>query len=108
MLNAHPELHDVFSRPAQLSNAQPQALAGSILAYAEHVDNLAPLVPVVERITSKHAALGIRPEHYAIVAEHLFDAFAHVLGSALTADLKDAWFHVSRWRAGQRQRMTLS
>ena len=54
----------------QLSQQQ-QALAQAVTAYAQHIDNPAVLMPVLERVAQKHVSLGIRKEHYAVVGRHL-------------------------------------
>src|SRR5687768_7242293 len=46
---------------------QPRALAGAVHAYADNIDRLENLGPVVERIAQKHVALNILPEHYPYV-----------------------------------------
>jgi hemoglobin-like flavoprotein len=94
MLAAHPELKNVFSMSGQASGEQQKALAGSLVAYSAHIEDLAPLVGVVQRIAAKHAALGVKPQHYPIVGEHLIGAIVHVLGEAFTPELQDAWYHV--------------
>ncbi|TQV98085.1 hypothetical protein V2A60_006224 [Cordyceps javanica] len=91
MLAAHPELKNYFSLRNQATGAQQAALGASVLAYASYIDDLPRLAHAVERIAHKHASLFVRPEHYAIVGEHLVGAFAEVLGDALTPDVADAW-----------------
>lgn len=93
MLENNPELRNIFSIPAQNSGAQPAALAGSVLAYAQNIKDLSPLTPVVVRIAEKHAALGVKPEHYPVVGENLMGAIGHVLGDAFTPELQEAWYH---------------
>ncbi|PWR22132.1 NO-inducible flavohemoprotein [Zavarzinia compransoris] len=73
------------------AGAQPKALAGAILAYAAHIDDLAALAPAVERIAQKHAGLQILPEHYPHVATALLGAIKAVLGDAATDDILAAW-----------------
>jgi len=70
---------------------QVHALAGAILAYAQNIDNLGALTPVVERIAQKHIGYDILPEHYPFVAKALLGAIAEVLGEAATEDILDAW-----------------
>ncbi|KAG7125919.1 Flavohemoprotein like [Verticillium longisporum] len=91
MLGAHPELRNVFNLSNQRSGAQQKALANAVLAYATHIDELQKLGPAVERIAQKHVSLGVTPDQYAIVGEHLIKAIATVLGDGLTPEVADAW-----------------
>jgi nitric oxide dioxygenase len=91
MFEAHPELKNVFNMGNQATGAQQQVLAGALLAYAANIDNVEALLPVVRRIAHKHAAVGVKPAHYPIVARHLLGAISEVLGAAATTDLLAAW-----------------
>jgi nitric oxide dioxygenase len=71
--------------------SQVKALAGAILAYAQNIENLGALIPVVERIAHKHIGYHILPEHYPYVAKALLTAIADVLGEAATQELLGAW-----------------
>ncbi|KQW34783.1 MULTISPECIES: NO-inducible flavohemoprotein [Ensifer] len=71
--------------------SQVNALAAAILAYAQNIDNLGVLGPVVERIAHKHIGYHILPDHYPYVAKALLAAIEDVLGSAATPELLDAW-----------------
>jgi nitric oxide dioxygenase len=70
---------------------QQQSLASAVFAYAANIDNAAALGPVVSRIVHKHAAVGIRADHYPIVGFHLLGAIKTVLGDAATEPLLKAW-----------------
>ena len=91
MFEAHPELKNVFNMGNQANGAQQQVLSGALLAYAANIDNLEAIMPVVTRIAHKHAAVGIKPAHYPIVARHLLGAIREVLGAGATPDLLAAW-----------------
>lgn len=91
MIGAHPELKNYFSLSNQSSGAQPRALAAAVFAYASHVDDLAQLSALVERIAHKHESLNVAPEQYAIVGKYLIEAVAAVLGDACTPDIAAAW-----------------
>ncbi|WP_151482200.1 globin domain-containing protein [Streptomyces albicerus] len=94
---AHPELlRDLFNRGNQASGTQRQALAGAIAAFAAHLVERPDERPdtMLSRIAHKHASLGIAPEQYAIVHEHLFAAIAGVLGEAVTPEVAAAWDEV--------------
>lgn len=91
MINAHPELKNVFSMSNQASGAQPRALAAAVFAYASYVDDLGKLKAAVERIAHKHESLKVQPEQYAIVGKYLLEAVAAVLGDACTTEIGEAW-----------------
>lgn len=93
MLGNNPQLRDIFSHSAQKSGEQPAALAGAVHGYAANINDLTPLLPTVIRIAEKHAALGVKPEHYVTVAENLMGAISHVLGDAFAPNLQEAWYH---------------
>ncbi|MFE9993386.1 globin domain-containing protein [Streptomyces avermitilis] len=94
---ARPELlRDLFNRGNQAAGTQRQALAGSIAAFATHLVEHPDERPdaMLDRIAHKHASLGIAPEQYAVVHEHLFAAIAEVLGDAVTPEVAAAWDEV--------------
>jgi len=91
LLREKPELNNIFNQANQANNHQAAALAGSLYAYASHIDDLGALSPAVERICHKHASLYIRPEHYDVVGEYLLRAMGDVLGAALTQEVLEAW-----------------
>ncbi|GAA3810412.1 globin domain-containing protein [Streptomyces chiangmaiensis] len=97
LFEAHPELlRDLFNRGNQADGSQKQALAGSIAAFASHLVNNPDQRPdvMLQRIAHKHASLGISPEQYPIVHEHLFAGIAEVLGDAVTPEVAAAWTEV--------------
>jgi len=71
--------------------SQVHALAAAIVAYAQNIDDLTPVIPVVERIAHKHIGYHILPEHYPYVAKALLAAIEEVLGDAATPELLTAW-----------------
>lgn len=94
---ARPELlRDLFNRGNQAAGTQRQALAGSIAAFATHLLDHPDQRPdaMLTRIAHKHASLGVAPEQYALVHEHLFAAIAEVLGEAVTPQVAAAWDEV--------------
>ncbi|MGA5570554.1 globin domain-containing protein [Streptomyces pseudogriseolus] len=97
MFAARPELlRDLFNRGNQAAGTQRQALAGSIAAFAAHLVDHPDDRPdaMLSRIAHKHASLGVAPDQYAIVHEHLFAAIAEVLGDAVTPQVAAAWEEV--------------
>ncbi|MFK0153760.1 globin domain-containing protein [Streptomyces sp. NPDC090499] len=94
---AHPGLlRNLFNRGNQAAGTQRQALAGSIAAFATHLLDHPDQRPdaLLGRIAHKHASLGVTPEQYDVVHEHLFAAIAEVLGEAVTPEVAAAWDEV--------------
>ena len=100
MLDAHPELKNIFSLASQTTGRQPRALAASVLAYATYIDDLAKLQHAVERIAHKHVSLQVTPEQYDIVGKFLIEAIGQVLQEAATPEIVDAWTHAYAVLAG--------
>lgn len=67
----NPELRDIFNMGNQANGKQQNALAGAVLAYAEHIDNSSLLINTLETIGNKHVSLNITPNQYDIVGLHL-------------------------------------
>ncbi|HEY4802672.1 MAG TPA: NO-inducible flavohemoprotein [Paraburkholderia sp.] len=91
LFEAHPELKNVFNMAHQEQGQQQQALARAVYAYAENIEDPSSLMAVLKNIANKHASLGVLPEHYPIVGEHLLGAIKDVLGDAATEDIISAW-----------------
>ena len=97
MFGAHPELLDgTFNRGNQAEGTQQVALAGSVAAFAGALVQTPEELPdhLLSRIAHKHASLGIRPDQYQVVHDHLFWAVAEVLGDAVTPEVAAAWDEV--------------
>lgn len=91
-LLADPEIASLFNQSHQTGDSsQHAALANAILGYAQNINNLGVLGPVVERIVNKHVGLQIQPDHYIHVAHALLQAIADVLGDAATDEILEAW-----------------
>ncbi|MBP2330413.1 nitric oxide dioxygenase [Kibdelosporangium banguiense] len=86
---ARPELLNLFNRGNQANGEQQQALAGAVAAYAGYLvgEPVPAMDAVVDRIAHKHASLGIRPEQYTVVGQHLLGAIGEVLGEAATPEV---------------------
>lgn len=87
----NPEVKPFFNMDRQASGEQPKALAMTVLAAAENIDQLEKLLPVVKNIGKRHVEVGILPEHYPIVGKNLLAAIKDVLGDAATEEVLDAW-----------------
>ncbi|WP_102271538.1 NO-inducible flavohemoprotein [Cytobacillus massiliigabonensis] len=91
MFKNHPELLNIFNHANQKQGRQQKALASTVYAAAKYIDQLDAIIPVVTQIAHKHRSLGIKPEHYPIVGEHLLLAIKEVLQDAATEEIIDAW-----------------
>ncbi|MGG5208402.1 NO-inducible flavohemoprotein [Chryseobacterium sp. MIQD13] len=91
MFKHHPELKNIFNMSNQASGKQQHALAGAVLAYAEHIENPGVLINVLKSIGNKHVSLNISPEQYDIVGHHLISSIKEVLGDSATDELIEAW-----------------
>ncbi|AIN13912.1 bifunctional nitric oxide dioxygenase/dihydropteridine reductase 2 [Yersinia pseudotuberculosis] len=89
MFKHHPELKNIFNMSNQSSGDQREALFNAICAYATNIENLAALLPTVERIAQKHTSLNIQPEHYPIVGEHLIATLDELFSPGQA--VLDAW-----------------
>ncbi|WP_456272078.1 NO-inducible flavohemoprotein [Bacillus sp. AK031] len=91
MFSNHPELLNIFNHANQKQGRQQTALANTVYAAAQNIDRLEVLLPAVKQIAHKHRSLGIKPEQYPIVGEHLLMAIKEVLGDAATDEILTAW-----------------
>lgn len=82
----------LFNHSNQGENgSQVHALSAALIAYAQNIDNLDALVPVVERIAHKHIGYHILPEHYEYVARALLAAIEEVLAPDISQEVLAAW-----------------
>lgn len=95
MLNEYTDVRPLFNKTNQVTGDQPRALANSVLMYAKHIDDLGALNELVSRVTNKHAALQVLPEHYEIVGTCLLRAIREVLGAEIATDEVIAAWHVA-------------
>lgn len=89
MFHHNPELKDIFNMSNQRNGHQREALFNAICAYGANLDNLAVLLPAVEKIAQKHASFRIRPEQYQIVGKHLLATLDEMLNPG--AEVLEAW-----------------
>lgn len=87
----HPEVRPLFDMGRQASLEQPKALAMTVVAAAQNIENLPAILPAVQKIAVKHCQAGVAAAHYPIVGQELLGAIKEVLGDAATDDILDAW-----------------
>lgn len=91
MFENNPEVKPMFDMNKQNSGEQPKALAMTVLAAAQNIDNLEALLPAVKKIGQKHVNVNVEPKHYPIVGKNLLLAIKEVLGDAATDEVLGAW-----------------
>ena len=91
MFREHPELRNIFNMGNQANGRQKSALANTVLAYAENIEDPSVLIDVLKGIGTKHRSLNIQPEQYKIVGTQLIASIAEVVGEAATPEILEAW-----------------
>lgn len=100
MFHKYPVTASFFNRDRVVSsNAQDQgvppqiaALGKSVIAYAENIEDLSPVLPYVERICHMHVSRNVRGPHYQIVGQMLLQSMKDVLGDDVcTPEVYNAW-----------------
>ena len=70
---------------------QRRKLMQALAAVVNGLDNLAPLIPVLENLGKKHVAYGVLDKHYESVGTALLWTLEQGLQQAWTPPVKDAW-----------------
>ena len=89
MFSHNPELKEIFNMSNQRNGDQREALFNAICAYAANIENLAALLPAVEKIAQKHTTFQIQPEQYNIVGGHLLATLDEMFSPG--QEVLDAW-----------------
>ncbi|ELY3466048.1 NO-inducible flavohemoprotein [Cronobacter universalis] len=89
MFTHNPELKEIFNMSNQRNGDQREALFNAICAYAANIENLAALLPAVEKIAQKHTSFNIKPAQYNIVGEHLLATLDEMFSPG--QEVLDAW-----------------
>jgi len=89
MFAHNPELKEIFNMSNQRNGDQREALFNAIAAYASNIENLAALLPAVEKIAQKHTSFQIKPEQYNIVGSHLLATLDEMFSPG--QEVLDAW-----------------
>jgi hemoglobin-like flavoprotein len=83
-----PDLRALFREDMATQGAKLMAALGAVAAS---LDQLACVMPAVRKLGRRHAAYGVRPEHYATVGEALIWTLEQGLGADFTPDTRRAW-----------------
>jgi len=55
------------------------------------LSNLPALIPVLQKLGTKHVGYGVVPAHYDVIGQALLDTLALGLGAGFTPEVKRAW-----------------
>lgn len=91
LFEEHPELKNIFNQTNQKKGLQSSALAMAVLAAADNIKDLSPIVPIIMPVVYKHCALQVKPEHYPIVGENLIWAIKEVTGLTDDSEIIQTW-----------------
>lgn len=83
-----PALRPLFKRDI---GEQGVMLMGALRTVVARLDDLDALVPMVRALGVRHAAYGVRDEHYDVVGEALLWTLAKGLRGAFTDEVAAAW-----------------
>jgi hemoglobin-like flavoprotein len=70
---------------------QKKKLLGALALVVQNLCKPDALAPALAGLGQRHAAYGVRPEHYPLVGVVLLDTFAACLGERWTPARRDAW-----------------
>jgi hemoglobin-like flavoprotein len=88
LFELEPALRPLFTGDMK---AQGVRLMASLRDMVGALDQPERVLPAVRELGRRHAAYGVRPEHYATVGEALIWALEQGLGAAFTRDTRRAW-----------------
>ena len=83
-----PKLRALFKRDMAAQGARIMAALGAVVGSLDRLENILPLLRGLGR---RHAAYGVRPDHYATVGQALIWTLAQALGAEFTRDMRRAW-----------------
>src|SRR5258708_3324137 len=89
LLRLHPEVEPLFAQTNR--EVQARKLMATLALVLHVLKKPAVLATTLQRLERRHQAVGVRAEHYPMVAEALLATFASRLGEQWTAQMQAAW-----------------
>jgi hemoglobin-like flavoprotein len=83
-----PSLMPLFRNDMAAQGKKLMAALGGVVAS---LDQLERIMPAVRELGRRHAACGVRPDHYAIVGDAFLWTLEQELGSDFTVETRRAW-----------------
>jgi len=89
-----PEARGLFA-----GDIRPQArrLMAAVKTAVDGLDRLDEVVPFLVKLGARHAAYGVRTEHFDVGGEAVLWTLEQALGDAFTSDTRAAW--AAAWKA---------
>ncbi len=91
LFTRNPSIKSFFNREHVRNGTLPRAVTASIIEYANNIDNLDAIKPLINDIAEKHASLNIKPVQYSIVIKCMLEVIGNALGTKGTHAVKRAW-----------------
>jgi hemoglobin-like flavoprotein len=88
LFELEPSLRPLFKSDMK---AQGARLMASLCDMVGALDQLERVLPALRELGRRHAAYGVRPEHYATVGEALIWTLEQGLGAGFTRETRRAW-----------------
>jgi nitric oxide dioxygenase len=83
-----PETRAMFADDLRGQGRKLMTMIGTVVWS---LDNLPPLLAVIDTLGRRHAGYGVRDEHYAVVGGALLWTLEQGLGERFTPATRDAW-----------------
>ncbi len=89
LFRLHPEVKPLFTHTSM--EKQAKKFMASLTLVLHVLGKPDVLTTTLQRLGRRHQTVGVRVEHYPMVAEALLATFASRLGGQWTADMQAAW-----------------
>ena len=88
LFELEPSLRPLFRADMRAQGARLMATLRDVVGS---LDQLERVLPALRELGRRHAAYGVRPEHYATAGEALIWTLEQGLGAAFTRETRRAW-----------------
>ncbi|CAF3627193.1 unnamed protein product [Rotaria sp. Silwood1] len=87
----NPEYRNFLNETNVKSGKQGAAIIETVCCFIENIDNLDVMMPQMSRLSSKHRAVTVQPEHYPTLGKHLLQTIKEHLGNKATPEVMTAY-----------------
>ena len=88
LFHLNPSLRRLFNGDLRMQGKKLMDAVSIIVGNLNRPDRI---IPGIRALGRRHAAYGVRDEHYAMVGDALLWTLEHGLGDAFTDDVRSAW-----------------